>query len=67
MLGGSLPHQENRGACSSLDREKAMARVIEDMVLTSLGGGVGAVTNFSSSFSAVCPIGEQAEAFCLAF
>lgn len=66
-LDGSLPHQESRGACSSLSRKKAMARVIADVVLRSLGGDVDAVTNLKSWFSPVSPIGKQAEALCLAF
>lgn len=66
-LGGSLFHQESRGACSSLDREKVMARLIADVMLRSLQGDVDVVTNSKSRFSPVSPTGDQAEALCLAF
>lgn len=58
---GSLRLQESRAACSSPVREKAMARVVVNVVFRSLGGAVEAVTNFKPCFSPVSPVGEQAE------
>jgi len=59
-----MPHQKSSRACSSLGREKAMARVVADVVLRSLGRDVDAVNNLKSWFS---PVGEHTEALCLAF
>lgn len=39
---------------------------VTDVVLRSLGGDADAVANLKSWFSPVSPIGEQAEALCLA-
>lgn len=60
-FGGSLHLQKSRAACSSPGREKAMARVVVNVVLRSLGGAVEAVMNFKSWFSPVSPAEEQAE------
>lgn len=54
-----LPYQESGGVCSSLGREKVMARVFADVMLRSLGGDVDAVTILKSWFSPVSPICAQ--------